>query len=720
MPMLSRARALWRTARRAPGVSGVLTAVDRMWWAHVIRRADIVDPDVVAAQAGRPLSARAAVRRYVRGGFREGFVLNPLLMERTVSRQLSDADRVPALYAYLVNDRERLAVSPNWDAPALAREQSAALQDPAGPLGYAWRRARREGWVLLGSGQDRVRVPWSEVVAALRRPLPPTGRSGTASALFVCVLGSRESDADRALSLAADAAQSLQMDVDVIVTGSSDADWVHASLLPLHAPRVVVRSGSARDAAPPADIRDALTVYRGPDAAIGARQLRGLVDAADRPVAALWLAPDGTIASAGTLRYAGRQVDLLAGHPAEDARRVGERIAVPALAGPVRAWPAGTEPSGAGDTLTGVAVLAPAESAPPPASQPAESSSADIDALLGPAGFAVDAAGSADGLRLRRVPLPGAEALPRRWAIKTAAPAGAAGEAWGDTHFARGIAAALQRQGDQAVVDSYQAAGRASSRFDDVTLVLRGPERIMPPRSGVRILWIISHPDQITADELADFDHVFAGSASWARRASERFGRRIDPLLQCTDVTRFHPTGAARTDEIVFVGTARGIPREVVLEPVAAGVPVQVYGPDWRGWIPASAIVATGIANDRLPALYERAGVVLNDHWPAMRREGFISNRLYDVVAAGGRAVSDDVEGIADVFGEAVRVYRTPQEMVTLLQGDLDDAFPDAGTLAAIGARIRADHSFDARATALRSAAAGDAGGPRRSGRRSG
>ncbi|MDF2507143.1 MAG: hypothetical protein K0Q52_1002, partial [Microbacterium sp.] len=164
--MLSRVRALWRAARQTVVLGAVLAAADRMWWARTIRRAGIVDLDIVAAQAGRRISARAAIRRYVRGGFRTGFALNPLFMERPVSRQLSDSDRVPALYAYLVNDRRTLQVSPNWDAPALAALEPDSLSDPAGPLGHAWRRARERGWVELGRASAPVRVSWADVVRA--------------------------------------------------------------------------------------------------------------------------------------------------------------------------------------------------------------------------------------------------------------------------------------------------------------------------------------------------------------------------------------------------------------------------------------------------------------------------------------------------------------------------------------------------------------------------
>lgn len=298
--------------------------------------------------------------------------------------------------------------------------------------------------------------------------------------------------------------------------------------------------------------------------------------------------------------------------------------------------------------------------------------------------------------------LPSGESVPRlRWAIKTSAPAGATSESWGDTHFARALARALERAGQYAAVDALPAAKRLTSALDDVVLVLRGPHRVDAPPAEQRLLWIISHPDEVTASEIEGFDCVFAASERWAEVASSRFGSHIRPLLQCTDPGRFHPVGLPRSADLAFVGTARGIARPSVIVPIRAGAQVSVYGPDWRGYIPASAVAGTHVANAALPALYESAGAVLNDHWPAMKREGFVSNRLFDVIACGGRAISDEVDGIDELFGGAVRTYASAEDLRELVSRPLDGIFPSDPELEAISHRVREQHSFDNRARQL-------------------
>ncbi|GAA5148576.1 hypothetical protein GCM10025768_10440 [Microbacterium pseudoresistens] len=712
-------RRLWRSSRSVPALGALLRTLDRAWWARTIRHTGLVDTDFVALQLGRPVTAAQAIRRYVRGGHARGLSLNPLVLERLVSAQLPDADRVPALYAYLVADTAEISTSPVWSAPAHAAAHPDALRSPGGPVGDAWRRALRGETLPLRAGRRTRDATREEILDAARGALVAheTGSDAGAAAFpgsvadaIVWRLDATDDDGT-ALSVLSDVlAEGHDDSAALVCLGAAPADVrIAAGLLALVDGRVALTG-----VAPPvADIEAAsplgtlLTVRAG-----GARACADAVNAVraagrQRPSGLLWLSPTGTIASAGLVAgdvTAGTTAHpLLHGFPREDLASFGEAVDVAAIDSPVRAHLVGAAETPR--TLLDHTVTR--RGAPAPRTLPAEITTPRPAGAPG-RGLALEITDAGPVVTRHRetTTLPDGRTVPRlRWAIRTAAPAGGAGRSWGDTHFARGIATALERLGQYVAVDARPATSRASSALDDVSLTLRGPHPLAPPPTGVRMLWIISHPDEITAEEVARFDIVHAASAPWAAQAAERWARPVHPLLQCTDTTRFTPSGAPRTAELVFVGTARGIARPAVIEPLRAGAPLRVYGPDWRGYIAASAIAATHVPNDELPRLYEAAGAVLNDHWPAMQREGFVSNRLFDVVAAGGRAISDDVEGIAELFGGAVRTYRSEQELRELVTGDLDALFPAEHDLSAISARIREKHSFDARAATLLEAA---------------
>src|SRR5699024_5144649 len=87
----------------------------------------------------------------------------------------------------------------------------------------------------------------------------------------------------------------------------------------------------------------------------------------------------------------------------------------------------------------------------------------------------------------------------------------------------------------------------------------------------------------------------------------------------------------------------------VVWHTTNAGLPVAVYGNDWDDRVPEENIAGTYVPNDELRRYYRGATWALNDHWPDMRDRGFVSNRIFDILAAGGRLLTDDVTGLEEI-----------------------------------------------------------------------
>ncbi|HET8969538.1 MAG TPA: glycosyltransferase [Candidatus Nanopelagicales bacterium] len=288
-----------------------------------------------------------------------------------------------------------------------------------------------------------------------------------------------------------------------------------------------------------------------------------------------------------------------------------------------------------------------------------------------------------------------------RWAIHIAAPTGQEGDLWGEVGFADDLAAALRRLGQHVAVDRLRGHDRATARLDDVRLVLRGLAPMDPAPGPCRVLWVISHPDDVPVAEVREADLAFAAGAPWCAAMTARSGRPVTPLLQATDPDRFHPGAEpALPAEVLFVGSPRGMLRPVVRDALAVGAPLSLYGPGWRRFVREDQITADLLPNGELPGAYAHAGVVLNDHWPDMARWGFLSNRVLDAVASGARVVSDPVPGLAELFPGRVLTYRGAAELARLL-ADPDDAFAGEPAREAARRLVRAEYSFDARAATL-------------------
>jgi hypothetical protein len=253
-------------------------------------------------------------------------------------------------------------------------------------------------------------------------------------------------------------------------------------------------------------------------------------------------------------------------------------------------------------------------------------------------------------------------------------------------------------------IDHPETRGRATRSLDDVVLTIRGLHPVEPVAGTVNLLWVISHPDEVTAQEAGAYDAAFAASTTWAANRSRDWGFRVEPLLQCTDTTRFHPGLAEPGDQrgIVFVANARGVLRPSVEAALAMDTPLTVHGAGWEEWLPARSVgLAPPVGNDQLGPLYAGAALVLNDHWEDMRAEGFVSNRVFDVLATGARLLSDDVAGLADVVGPGVPTWRTHEDFRQLTIGAFESAYPSAAARRELAERVVAEHSFDARARQL-------------------
>ncbi len=289
-----------------------------------------------------------------------------------------------------------------------------------------------------------------------------------------------------------------------------------------------------------------------------------------------------------------------------------------------------------------------------------------------------------------------------RWSIKIAAHPGERGDDWGDTFFARDLAAALSRLDQEVVVDHRESHVRPrSEHLDDVSLVLRGLDDTPVHPHALNVLWVISHPDLVTDAELGRFDQRYAAGPAWAARVTGRTGLEVRPLYQATDPTRFSPDATPDRPEVdaLFVGKTRGVVRPVVHDALDAGLELGVWGEGWEGLVPSTVFRGVFVPNDQLAARYRGARVVLNDHWGDMAREGFLSNRLFDAAASGAFVISDAVPGLQELFGDAVRPYGDPAELAALAASD-QSAY-DVEQRVARGHRVGAEHSFDRRAAVL-------------------
>jgi len=296
----------------------------------------------------------------------------------------------------------------------------------------------------------------------------------------------------------------------------------------------------------------------------------------------------------------------------------------------------------------------------------------------------------------------GAVADPRTIAIHIAPQSWEAAATWGDTHFALGLQRAFERQGWSATVHIAPEADSAPAVRADVALHLFG-RRVPPVRPGqLSVLWIISHPDEVRASLARDYDLVFAASDAFADELGRRIHRPVRPLHQATDPDQFHPDPSGPRHELLFIGNSRNARRPILDALAGTDHDLAVYGGSWSPeLLDPKYLRGAWIPNDELHRYYSSAEIVLNDHWADMRAEGFISNRVYDVLASGGFVVSDGVPGMDERFDGGVATFDTGEELIAVVERFLADPAEREARATRGRAAVLARHTFDHRAATI-------------------
>ncbi len=266
---------------------------------------------------------------------------------------------------------------------------------------------------------------------------------------------------------------------------------------------------------------------------------------------------------------------------------------------------------------------------------------------------------------------------------------------WGDYHYAEALAKSCRQLGCEVAIDFLEEWGNKRTG-DSVLLCIRGLSRFEPSSDQLNILWVISHPDQVSFEEMEQYDLVYVASLSYANFLQPIVQTTVKPLLQATDTDRFSQSVKAAPNDpnILFVGNSRNEYRPIVRWAVEADVDVGVYGTLWDQFLPAHMIKGENISNAELPSFYKGAAVVLNDHWQSMREFGFISNRIFDVLACGGRLISDEVPAVSYTLGSGIQQVTGPDE----LKEAVSKSATNTNELSEL---VRNDYSFDKRAQVI-------------------
>ena len=255
----------------------------------------------------------------------------------------------------------------------------------------------------------------------------------------------------------------------------------------------------------------------------------------------------------------------------------------------------------------------------------------------------------------------------RKIFIKICAPHWRVAHEWGDFHLANGLKKYFERRGFRTIIQC-KTEWKNYGTKQDIALLLRGLTKYIPDSEQQNIMWLISHPNEMTIPELELFDHVFVASSKFASELNEDSFLNVKVMNQCTDPEIFYPIANQIKDyDLLFVGNSRNVFRQILRDLIPTQFKLKVFGWGWDTFLDKELVGGTLIPNSNLNITYNRTKILLNDHWQDMKENGFISNRIYDGVASGAVIVSDKIPELESLFPDSVYCYKTKEELDTII-----------------------------------------------------
>ena len=229
----------------------------------------------------------------------------------------------------------------------------------------------------------------------------------------------------------------------------------------------------------------------------------------------------------------------------------------------------------------------------------------------------------------------------------------------------------------------------------DVVVHLFGEPPDYLQNDAYNIVWLHSHPDMVTADNLRGFDRIFCLSPQFSEKLEAMDYEHVEVMLAATPK---RPYKSNIIYDVVFAGNSRGKYGRPIIN--ALGHPpyrLKIWGAGWEKIMPPIYLGGKYFDFEHVERLYASAAISLNDHHEDMAREGFSTFRLYDILAGGGFAVSDKCLGLDELFNGAVPQYESEEHLRELIEKYLHD-FDERERLRKIGQEIALKNTFADRA----------------------
>lgn len=183
-----------------------------------------------------------------------------------------------------------------------------------------------------------------------------------------------------------------------------------------------------------------------------------------------------------------------------------------------------------------------------------------------------------------------------------------------------------------------------------------------------KIIWVYSHPEAVTPTSLKGYDSIFCCSGPFAQKM-RAMGYNVTTLLGATNK---RPVQTAIRYDIGFVGGTRGPGGRPIISDLqksgATNRRIAIYGPGWAKYIPEAWYGGRYMPYPEIENFYAACKIVLQDHRPEMAKEGFVSVKLFDILASGSLPVCPKQDAVGELFRGAIPMYDSPAHLKSIIE----------------------------------------------------
>lgn len=238
---------------------------------------------------------------------------------------------------------------------------------------------------------------------------------------------------------------------------------------------------------------------------------------------------------------------------------------------------------------------------------------------------------------------------------------------WGDYWLGLDLVQGLKAKGYE-VSTEYADKSNCLRKKALVNITIRGIDRkVILGNSTINVLYIISHPEDVSLREIGQYDIIIVGSKKESTNLKQK-GFVAYYLPQFTNLSRFfYEENNLFKTKLLFVGNAYSGIRPAVKYATKNNLPLSLYGKYWSKCVDEKYIKGEYINNNDLHKYYSNAEIILSDTNENMKARGFVPNRIYDATACKAFVISDYMPEIEEIYGDSIPMYKNEKEFCNLV-----------------------------------------------------